>query len=198
MKKINLVFILVIAVLASGCSINHPIAKDYNQYLLNNEEQSNLPKTGLKTEYLLDRGTITHRYEFRAAIVGYAHLWIVEFGDMLETNLNAKYVQDAFGRLERRSVIDGDSESNLVSFTLENYEFEGFQAHVSLNISLTNGNNEIINKTYHSSGKSQGGKMFWGGPFAMKNATQQSTKLAIDEILSEFIRDVNNKSMASK
>jgi hypothetical protein len=35
--------------------------------------------------------------------------------------------------------------------------------------------------------------MFWGGVFAMKNATQQSTKLALDKILGDFIQDINKK-----
>ena len=33
--------------------------------------------------------------------------------------------------------------------------------------------------------------MFWGGAFAMKNAVQQSTKLAIDNILRQLIADLN-------
>lgn len=34
--------------------------------------------------------------------------------------------------------------------------------------------------------------MFWGGVFAQKNAVQQSTKLALDEILRQLIADLNN------
>ena len=35
--------------------------------------------------------------------------------------------------------------------------------------------------------------MFWGGAFAQKNAVQQSTKLAIDEILRQLIADLNDQ-----
>ena len=40
--------------------------------------------------------------------------------------------------------------------------------------------------------------MFWGGSFAMKNAIQQSTKLALDDILLEFIQDYNQLNLAQK
>ena len=79
----------------------------------------------------------------------------------------------------------------LFPYNLENYEFKNYHAYISLNIALSENGNEILNKTYNSEGKSQGAKMFWGGPFAMKNATQQSTKLALDHILRKFIQDIN-------
>jgi hypothetical protein len=33
--------------------------------------------------------------------------------------------------------------------------------------------------------------MFFGGAFGMKNAVQQSTKAAMDNIMGQFIRDLN-------
>jgi len=33
--------------------------------------------------------------------------------------------------------------------------------------------------------------MFWGGAFAQRNAVQQSTKHALDEILRQLITDLN-------
>ena len=198
MRKLSLSLILLLAIIfSSGCSIKHPIAEDYNQYLLNNDNQSTLPKTELETKYLLDKQTSNHRYEFRAATVGYAHLWIVEFGKILDETLKANYVQQAFGKLEQASQKHTE-EGNLVSFVLKRYEFSDFQAHISLAISFSNGNNKLFNKTYHTDGKSQGAKMFWGGPFAMKNTIQQSTKLAIDEILREFIRDINTNRVSHR
>jgi len=189
MKRLIAILFLSVAILASGCSIKHPIAKDYDQYLLNNGNQSSLPKTDFESDYTIDEKTKTHRYEFRSATVGYANLWIVEFGKILDKTLKANYVQSAFGKFEE-STGGVDNNGNLILFSLQNYEFSGFQAHVTLNIIISNDHNEILNKNYHSDGKSQGAKMFWGGVFGMKNATQQSTKLAIDEILREFIQDV--------
>jgi hypothetical protein len=53
---------------------------------------------------------------------------------------------------------------------------------------------KIFSKSYQESGKTQGGKMFWAGAFGQKNAVQQSTKLALDEILRQLITDLNTLS----
>lgn len=187
MNKIHLITALLCAGLMAGCTIKHPVAKDYPQYLANNKGEVVLPKSTLEADYEIATGTETHRYEFRAATVGYAHLWIVEFGQMLDATLKSEDVQASFGKLTK--VNGAQQNPGLLRFNLENYEFKDHMAHVTLNISLEQNGKTVLNKTYHAKGKSQGGKMFFGGPFAMKNATQQSTKFAIDEILRDFIND---------
>lgn len=188
MKLKNLLLIALTALFVAACSIKHPIADDYRQYLANNKNTNNLPQLTVNTFYSIDSNTENHRYEFRAATVGYAHLWIVEFGKMLEATLDSDDVQLALGGIKKA---DLDPAASLVRFRLENYEFKNHMAHITLNIHMEQQGNVLLNKTYHALGKSQGAKMFWGGPFAMKNATQQSTKIAMDEILRDFINDMN-------
>jgi hypothetical protein len=182
LKKIFL-FILVLGT-TTGCSIKHHVASDYSQYLANNST-SDLPKTEISAKYSIDAATLNHQYEFRAATVGYAHLWIVEFGKMLDETLNSSAVKNSFKHIEK-----SDNENNLlIFFKLENYAFKHHHAYIDLNVSVTDQGKNLFTKTYHAEGKSQGAKMFWGGPFAMKNATQQSTKLALDQIFDELIKD---------
>jgi hypothetical protein len=38
--------------------------------------------------------TENHRYEFRSAMVGYANLWIIEFGKILDETLNFSLTLD--------------------------------------------------------------------------------------------------------
>lgn len=196
MKKFTMLILVVLLILSTGCSVKHPIAVDYGQYLTNNENKNNFPAIKVESDYALTQNTINHHYEFRAASVGYAHLWIVEFGKILDETLKSKDVQSAFGRLSK---IDSEASNKgyFILFDLENYEFKNYQAFISLKISLTKDGNVIFDKTYKADGKSQGGKMFFGGPFAMKNATQQSTKLALDQILRAFIEDINTKVAAT-
>jgi hypothetical protein len=179
--------LLTATTLLAGCSIKHPIAKDYAQYLANNKGEVVLPKSTIEANYEITANTANHNYQFRAATVGYAHVWIVEFGQVLDATLNSDDVQAAFGKLAKAQA--NSDGASMLRFNLENYAFKDHMAHVSLNISLEQNGNTVLNKTYHATGKSQGGKMFFGGPFAMKNATQQSTKHAMDEILREFIND---------
>lgn len=188
-KLIKLLFAITMVAVASGCTINHPVANDYSGFLSENGKTGDLPKTSLKTEYAIDPATQNHRYEFRAATVGYAHLWIVEFGKILDETLNAPYVQSSFGKLSK-STSGTDSSGNMVAFTLEKYEFKNYRAYVTMKITLSNNGKEILNKTYSSEGESKGGQMWGSGPFGMKNATLDSTKSAIDKILAEFIADI--------
>ena len=188
------IFILVLA--TSACSIPHRPAEDYEQYLINNDEKSNFPTTDLEVDYVLTPNTVEHHLEFRSATVGYANVWIVEFGDMLETTLQSEDVQEAFSRLTRQP--EGNSADNLITFDLVDYQFVDYGAHIILEISVDENGTEIFRRKYDEDGKTQGGKMFWGGVFAMKNAIQQSTKLAVDEIITDFINDYNSKNPNSE
>lgn len=191
MKAIARVALALVVVLgSSGCTIRHLIEEDYPQYLANNAGTGNLPKTDRASGYALTPETQAFSYEFRAAMTGYANLWVVEFGKMLDDTLKAEDVQEAFGGLQKLSDPAAAAPSLLV-FDLETYTFEDFGAHVALNVSLTRGGDVVFKNTYVEDGKSQGGKMFWGGAFAQKNAVQQSTKLALDQILHRLIADLN-------
>lgn len=197
MKQFFILIMVFTSVFIGGCSIKHPIANDYEQYLNNNKGSSILPTTKTKSTYFIHDETKKHQYQFRAATVGYAHLWIVNFGKILDKTLKSQDVQTAFGALTEKVNKDLKTD-NLISFKLENYEFKNHHAYISLHISFETNQNIILNKIYHAEGKSQGGKMFWGGPFAMKNATQQSTKIAVDKILKEFINDLNHIQIDNK
>ncbi len=177
---------LVMFVTLSACSVTHPIAKDYPQYLGNNSTAS-IGSTKLETGYVLTPATQGHHYEFRAMMTGAANLWVVEFGQMLDQTLQSAEVQRAFGKLIKGADVDGN---NLI-FNLEKYEFDDFAAHIELRVTYHHAGQDVFNKSYHAVGKSQGGKMFIAGAFGMKNAIQQSTKLALDQILGDLIVDLN-------
>jgi hypothetical protein len=114
----------------------------------------------------------------------------VQFGKMLDDTLQSTDVQNAFGTLQKVSDVSGDP-SGLLIFDLQRYTFEDFGAHISLKISLSRSEQVVFSRTYTQDGKTQGGKMFWAGAFGQKNAVQQSTKLALDEILRQLISDLN-------
>lgn len=189
MQSAKCMFVVAVFGFVSGCTIDHPVAIDYPHFLSQHGGSVELPRTSLEAGYLVERSTQNHRYEFRAATVGYAHVWIVEFGKILDETLDAPYVQSSFGRLEKRSEETGDS-GYMIEFTLDKYEFKDYRAYVAMRIALSDGDKEVFSRTYTSEGKSKGGQMWGGGPFGMKNATLDSTKSAIDKILSDFISDI--------
>lgn len=175
--------------MATGCSIMHPVAEDYGQYLANNKGESKFQAVKAGDQYYLPAATQNHHYEFRSAVTGYANVWVVEFGKMLDATMQSKDVVDALGGVTKAGT-ESPGAGNVIVFDLQNYTFKDFGTHVSLTISVKNAGGEIFKKTYTADGKTQGGKMFWGGAFGMKNAVQQSTKLATDEIIASFIRDL--------
>lgn len=184
----NIFLVTVIVLCTSSCQ--HFIEKDYPEYLANNTGTANLPETDKASDYILTPNTQQHSYEFQAVSTGVANIWVVEFGKMLDDTLMSTDVQKAFGALQKVSDMSGSSSSLLI-FDLQNYTFEDYGAHISLKISLIRSGREIFSKIYKQHGKTQGGKMVWGGAFAQKNAVQQSTKLALDEILRQLILDLN-------
>ncbi len=186
----RLLLMFTMAMIISACSLQHHIEADYPQYLVNNAGSANLPKTNKASEYSLTPATQQHSYEFNSALTGIANQWIVEFGKMLDDTMMSSDVQKAFGGIHKISDTSAAS-GTLLTFDLKHYSFSDFSAHVSLNISLSRSDQTIFSKTYTRDGETEGGKMFWGGAFAQKNAVQQSTKDAIDKILIELISDLN-------
>jgi hypothetical protein len=190
MKLRDIALLLVFAGLTSGCSINHYVAQDYDQYLINNEGRNNLPATGLIASYSLTDSTESHRIEFRSATVGYANLWIVEFGDILESTLRSRDVQAAFEELTKEMPGAAGGDLHLV-FELIKYEFADYGARVDMRITLLDQDRQVFVREYGANGPTQAGKMWGAGVFGMKNAIQQSTKLAMDDILRTALADLN-------
>jgi len=178
--------------LTTGCSINHPIAEDYGQYLSNNQGTAKFQRATVADKYYLPPETQNHRYEFRSALVGYANVWVVEFGKLLDETLTSRDVATALGSLTKANVDQINAGDTLV-FNLQDYTFSDHAAHIALNISVKRNGTERFNKSFQATGLPQGGKMFWGGVFGMKNAVQQSTKAAIDTIISDFIKSISTE-----
>ncbi len=186
--KTSLISILILG--ASSCAIRHVVSQGYPQYLVNNSGAANLPNTDKASAYFLTSNTQDHSYEFRAVSTGYGNIWIVEFGKMLDDTLKSTDVQNAFGGLQKVLEVSGDT-GGLLDFELQSYTFENFGAKIRLKISLYRLGQVVFSKTYTQLGETQGGKMIWAGVFGQKNAVQQSTKLALDEILRQLISDLN-------
>ena len=183
------IVLLAAALVMSGCSIKHDVVKDYPQYLMNNQGNSHLPTTSSASGYAVTPATQANHYEFRSAMAGYANVWVVEFGRLLDDTMQSSDVQAAFGKLMKLN--NSDESGGLLVFDLQNYSYAELGAHITLKVTYRRGGKDVFSKVYQADGTTQGGKMFWGGAFAMKNAVQQSSKLALDHILMQLINDLN-------
>ena len=180
--------------LLAGCSTYRYAAKDYDQYLVNNSSNDKLQKTTVEADYLLTKETTGHRYTFRSFDVGYENVWVVEFGKMLESSLQSQDVRDSFWRLTKHT--SSGTNGYLFVFDLKKYEFVDYEARVTIHISVSVNGKRLFDKDYRTVGKARGGKIFIGGVLAMKNSIQELTERAIDELMNEFINDVNKNGIA--
>ncbi|MDJ0607755.1 MAG: hypothetical protein QNJ67_02170 [Kiloniellales bacterium] len=175
--------------LTSACTVS--VHEDYPQYLVNNQGRVTLPQVNEPVRYYLSPQTEGHTYGIRSARAGFfMNRWVIDFGSIMDTTMRSADVRDAFDSVQKTAT-PYDQDGLLVAFDLTNYQFAGFEARVNLRIDVRDDGREIMSKTYAAKGRSQGGKIFWGGSFLMKNAVQQSTKNAVDKILKEFIQDMN-------
>ncbi len=189
-KKIlvSLLLLIMACVLLSACSVNHFVAKDYPDYLQNNIGRITGIELNRQAAYTISENTFAHRVEFRSFRAGNRHLWIVEFGKILDMTLKSA---------DYSSLFTPNNASELkVNFDLQRYEFKNFQAYLTLKIDVVDGETNVLSKSYNAVGKNQAAKVIFTRSLGMKNAIQQSTKLAIDELLSEFCKDLKIKNIA--
>jgi hypothetical protein len=179
--------LMVVLALASGCAT--VVTDDYKGYLQNNQGQQ-LPALGYDAQYVITPNTKTHSIQIQSGMAGIGNSWEVKFGTVLEETLHSADVQKAFTSLKESS--GADKGVRVITFDLNSYDFSSHRAKVKITISAAKDGKTILQKMYQAEGISQGGKMFWGGGMAMKNAVQQSTKSAMDTILTSFLSDLKN------
>lgn len=190
MKKAHAFLAVAALWLTAACTTQ--IDADYPKYLANNQGAVTFTNTKVadQADYYLTPKTDNHSYQFRAFMGGVANSWVIDFGRILDATMNGEDIKTAFAEVRKAdSAASGDNL--LLVFDLNSYIFEGFEAQVAMTVTARHGARELISKRYQATGISQGGKMFWGGAFAMKNAVQQSTKSAVDQILTAFIADLD-------
>lgn len=177
-----------LVLLSAGCA--HDVAGNYPAYLEGNTGDSALGHTNAASQYLLPETSRGLSYSFRAVSSGYANKWVVDIGRMLDAQLQSADVQRAFSGLEKVAVPSG-VRTGLLQFELQRYTFDDFSANVNMKITYYNAGQTKLSRDYAAVGRSQATKMMLTGAFGQKNAVQQSTKLALDEILTQLIDDLN-------
>ena len=188
MKALFALLTVLVALSSSGCATQ--VHQDYPTYLANNEGRVNFPHVGRPAQYYLDQATANHSVEIKSWVTGIANSWTVQFGEVLEATMQGRDMQESFESLSRTDN-NKDTAGLMLLFHLSDYAFENFQAYIDMTVAAQSHGHQLFSKRYTANGKSQGGKMAWGGAFAMKNAIQQSTKLALDEILTSLLNDLN-------
>lgn len=179
------ILLMAILALASGCAT--VVTNDYPAYLAKNQGQT-YPAVDYDAQYLITPSTKSHSLSISSFMAGAGNSWEVKFGPLLDATLRSSDVQKSFKSFTENN--GTDKAARLITFHLNSYNFANHRATIDLKITATKNGKTILDKSYRADGVSQGGKMFWGGGMAMKNAVQQSTKSAMDTILINFFADL--------
>ena len=183
MYKIILCVLIIAALGGTGCAVK--VQDDYGQYLQNNAGQVSFPRIDRPFGYSVSPATEQHSAIVRSWMAGFANTWEVRFNDILQTTLNSADVRKAIS-MHPALAVDTDK----ILFDLISYKFEDTKATIHLRVQTALDNGATMSKVYPGEGQAQRGKMFWGGAFAMKNAVQQSSKMAMDQIFSAYFADL--------
>ena len=195
MKLVH-VGLIGLALLGAGCA--HQVTFDQPQPYTISTQRQNLGVTAV-----IDERTLTNKVSVRAFMTGIAHSWEVEPGDMLKQVADIELPQ-MFSQYEFANAY---KEPRPRWITLElgvpSYRFEEFRAKVSVSATAYDaGKKPLLQKTYSAEGESHGGKMFWGGAFAMKSAIRQSSldayKKIFAELRADLARSLQGKSVSTE
>ena len=177
---------LAIVLLFFQFACTHNATQNYDSYIDKQPDRLDDITFDSSFDYELTERTRNHAESVRDWKTGIIHEWKIEFGPVLDATLRSKSWKSKFRRKN-----SGETGPNLdFKFDLKSFEFVNNAADVDLEIVVVKDKKEILRKVYSAMGPKQGGKMFWGGAFAMRNAIQASIKGSLDNILNALLNDL--------
>jgi hypothetical protein len=182
----GMIFILILSSLGLiGC--HHQIAFEDIGYTIASPKQ----ETALLV--VIDQNTINQLVPIKSWMTGIAHSWEAKPGQMLKQVADVEFPQ-MFSSYEWSSAekeFPSEKGPLTLILTVPQYTFADFHAVVTVRAKAYQKTDQILlEKTYTKDGIRQGGKMFWGGAFAMKSAMRQSSFDAYKKVFTELRSDL--------
>ena len=182
----GMIFILILSSLGLiGC--HHQIGFEDIGYTIASPKQ----ETALLV--VIDQNTINQLVPIKSWMTGIAHSWEAKPGQMLKQVADVEFPQ-MFSSYEWSSAekeFPSEKGPLTLILTVPQYTFADFHAVVTVRAKAYQKTDQILlEKTYTKDGIRQGGKMFWGGAFAMKSAMRQSSFDAYKKVFAELRSDL--------
>ena len=178
---------LFLPLLATAC-IHHRIEFSDIQHPIST------PKQNAAMVVVIDQATLDQTVDVHSWMTGIAHSWDARPGQMLKQVADVELPQ-MFSSYEVTATYQpptgGADRPLALQLTVPSYRFENFHATVTVR-AIAHGSSEapLFDKTYTKDGDTQGGKMFWGGAFAMKSAIRQSSYDAYKKVFADLRQDL--------
>lgn len=184
--------ITLAAIAATGCA--HQVSFQDAHYDTGAKQQA------ASVVAVIDQATLDKKVAIRSFMTGIAHSWEAQPGDMLkqvvDIELPQMFASYEFSKADKEP--RGTGPGLVLGFTVPGYEFADFHATISVAVvAKGRGGNLLFEKTYSATGDTQGGKMFWGGAFAMKSAMRQSSLDAYKKIFAQLRTDLEADGVIS-
>jgi len=178
---------LVLFVVCAWCTscINHSISFQDLDYSI--EEQQREASLSLIIDDELER-----EIRIKSAMTGLAHNWNARPVTMMKQVADIEMPQ-MFKHYEVVATPDGDTKEKRIDLwiAISDYTFANHKATITLSaIAKAPDGTSLFESWYTESGETQGGKMFWGGAFAMKSAMRQSSLAALQAIFARLRADL--------
>lgn len=144
---------------------------------------------------VIDADTLNRTVPIRSFMTGAAHSWDAQPGLMLQQVADVELPQlfNSYIVVGHYQEPGNNQKGVTLQLTVPQYTFADFRATVTIRaIAYGPGKQELFNKTYGKQGITQGGKMFWGGAFAMKSAVRQSSFDAYKQVFAELRKDLSH------
>jgi hypothetical protein len=183
MREFRIAAVLGAVLLGSGCA--HQVAFQDIDYQID-EQLRDEQVTAVVSE--AERARVV---PVRSLMTGAAHSWNAEPGEMLWQVAEVE-VPQMFANHRLVEAIPSGSSDFALTLSVPDYRFEEFRAKLVLHALLRGpGGEELLDETYPAEGASRGGRMFWGGAFAMKSAMRTSSIEAFQDAFAALRADLN-------
>ncbi len=181
-----LLALLIVALLLGGCA--HQVAFQDAHYAIDTQRYSR------SVVAVIDDATLHDQVEIRSFMTGIAHSWNAEPGLMLKQVADIELPQMFVQYRCVDAVADAKLEDRplILELSVPSYTFADFHATVMVRaVALSADHQQLFDHSYTATGATQGGKMFWGGAFAMKSAVRQSSIDAYRKVFAQLRGDLN-------
>ncbi|MCC7015224.1 MAG: hypothetical protein IT454_21880 [Planctomycetes bacterium] len=183
MSKLNFLWLLALPLILASCVTHRVQFEDLQPRVAAAHQAGSLT-------VVIDAATRAHETPIKSAMAGMGNTWIVQSGRMLVQMSDTEFPK-LYGGYTLLEAAPASSTSPVLYLGLASYSFADLHANVTLTARATDaGGKLLLEKSYSGTGETQGGKMFWGGAFAMRSALRQSSHTAFAQAFEALLKDL--------